>query len=142
MLLLSAHFQGFCRDLHSEAAQVISSRVLRTLSAMVQRAFVTDRALDRGNPTLVNLKADFLWYGVTLDLAAADPANHVRLARLNLMNTWRNIAAHHTPVPPSGLPSVADVRDWQTACYGLAESLDRVVYDGLRKLLRRAPWPP
>lgn len=142
VLLLSAHFQGFCRDLHTEAGQAISSRVRKTLAPVVHRAFVIDRALDRGNPTLVNLKADFLRYGVLLDLAAADPANHTRLACLSLMNTWRNIAAHHTPIPPTGLPTVADVQDWQAACDGLAVSLDRVLYDGLRTLLRRAPWPP
>ncbi len=142
VVLLSAHFQGFCRDLHAEAAQVIAKRVRPSLELVVQRAFVAGISLDRGNPTLPNLKADFKRFGFDLDLAAVDPANHVRLARLSLMNTWRNIAAHHAAVLPTGLPAVADVRDWQAACDGLAASLDRVVYDELRKLLRRAPWSP
>jgi hypothetical protein len=100
VVLLSAHFQGFCRDLHAEAAQVIAKRVRPSLELIVQQAFVAEIALDRGNPTLPNLKADFKRFGVHLDLAGADPANHVRLARLSLMNVWRNIAAHQSPWPP------------------------------------------
>jgi hypothetical protein len=142
VVLMSAHFQGFCRDLHTEVAVALSARVRKSLAVMVQRSFTTNTALARGNPTLANLKSDFDRYGLALDLAAADPANHVRLRRLGQLNVCRNIAAHQAPVPPPGLPTVAEVRDWQAACDGLTMSLDRVVYNHLRKLLRRAPWPP
>src|SRR4051812_14118813 len=74
VLLLSAHFQGFCRDLHTEAAQVIASKVRLRLQPLIQDHFYAHRALDRGNPTVENLRKDFLRFGFTLDLAA-DPAN-------------------------------------------------------------------
>ena len=32
VVLLERHFQGFCRDLYTEAAQIIASKVRRSLS--------------------------------------------------------------------------------------------------------------
>ncbi|AWM38672.1 hypothetical protein GobsT_31400 [Gemmata obscuriglobus] len=141
-LLLSAHFQGFCRDLYSECAQVIASRVRITLQAMVQSQFTAHRALDHGNPNLSNIRKDFERFGFTLDLAAADIANPPRITHLSKLNEWRNIAAHQGTVPPTGLPSVTDLRNWRNSCDGLAASLDRVMYNRLKRQLRRDPWPP
>ena len=130
-VLLSAHFQGFCRDLYTEAAQLVASKVRRTLQVLVQAQFTAQRALDHGNPTSANLKRDFERFGFTLDLAAADPANPTRLQDLAELNRWRNIAAHHGIVPPGGLPSLADLRKWRASCDGLATSLDGIVYNQL-----------
>src|SRR5438105_15860230 len=88
-LLLSAHFQGFCRDLCTEAAQVIASKVRLSLQMLIQRQFTAHRCLDRGNPNVENLRKDFLRFGFTLDLTA-DPANGPRLQHLAAMNKWRN----------------------------------------------------
>jgi hypothetical protein len=77
-----------------------------------------------------------------VNLAAADPGNPARLVHLNELNRWRNIAAHHGVVPPSGLPSLVDIRQWRASCTGLADSLDGIMYNQLRRLLRRAPWVP
>src|SRR5438445_3752439 len=85
VLLLSAHFQGFCRDLYTECAQIIVSRVRPTLRALVQAQFTAHRRLDHGNPNLQNLKEDFERFGFTLNLAAADPANQARLIQLGLL---------------------------------------------------------
>jgi hypothetical protein len=52
VLQLSAHFQGFCRDLHSECVLCVVSKVRPTLLALVQAQFMADRKLDHGNPTL------------------------------------------------------------------------------------------
>jgi hypothetical protein len=65
-----------------------------------------------------------------------------RLQGLAELNKWRNIAAHHGTVPPSGLPSLADLTDWKNSCTGLAVSLDQLMYKELRWILRRAPWVP
>lgn len=140
-LLLSAHFQGFCRDLYTESAQVVVRRVRPSLQGLVLAQFRAARALDRGNPTLDNLRRDFERFGFPLDLAA-DPANAPRLQRLAAMNTWRNIAAHHGVVPPTGLPTLADLRDWRGACDAVATALDRTMYNQLRRVRRRSPWPP
>ena len=37
VLLLSAHFQGFCRDLHTECGQVILSKLRPGLRLLIQR---------------------------------------------------------------------------------------------------------
>jgi hypothetical protein len=139
MVLLSAHYQGFCRDLYSESAQIIVSRVRATLHVLIQAQFTAHRVLDHGNPNLQNMRKDFERFGFTLDLAAADPSNPARLRDLMELNKWRNIAAHHGTVHPTGLPSLADLHDWKNSCNGLAASLDGIMYSPLRKILRRAP---
>ena len=139
VLLLSAHFQAFCRDLYTEAAQVVASKVRASLSVLVQEQFTAHRKLDRGNPTLENLKADFNRFGFPLDLAA-DLANVARLQSLSELNKWRNAAAHQG-IAPTGIPlNLAALSRWCKSCDGLAASLDNVVYNQLRRLLRRAPW--
>ncbi len=142
ILLLSAHFQGFCRDLYTESAQIVASRVRLTLRVLVQEQFTANRKLDHGNPNIENLKKDFGRFGLTLRMAAHDPANHARLADLAQLNDWRNIAAHHGIVPPTGLPSLPTIQGWKDSCNGLAISLDDIMYNHLRRILRRRPWVP
>jgi hypothetical protein len=77
-----------------------------------------------------------------LHLASADPANPARLQHLAELNGWRNIAAHHGTVPAAGLPSLAELQDWMNSCDGLAASLDAIMYNQLRRILRRVPWGP
>jgi len=142
IVLLSAHFQGFCRDLYTESAQITTIRVRATLRILIQAQFTAHRALDHGNPNLQNLRKDYERFGFTLNLAAADQGNPARLQDLIELNKWRNIAAHHGTVPPAGLPSLADLQDWRNSCNGLAVSLDGIMYNELRRILRRTPWVP
>src|SRR2546423_866585 len=79
VLLLSAHFQGFCRDLHTECAQIVVLRVRASLQSLIQAQFTAHRKLDRGNPNLQNLRADFERFDFRLDLATAHAANPARL---------------------------------------------------------------
>jgi hypothetical protein len=141
VLLLSAHFQGFCRDLYAESADVVVSKVRASLRNLIRAQFLAHLKLDQGNPNLQNLRADFERFGFTLDLVARESANEARLRDLSALNRWRNIAAHHTRIPsdlePLELPSL---RAWRTSCAGLAVSLDAILYNELRKILRRAPW--
>ncbi len=75
VVLLSAHFQGFCRDLHVESALAISNRVRSSLQPLVQAQFTSNCALDHGNPNLQNLRKDFERFRFRLDLASSDPSN-------------------------------------------------------------------
>ena len=75
IVLLSAHFQGFCRDLHTESALIIARRVRPSLRLLIQAQFTSHCALDHGNPNLQNLKKDFERFGFALDLAASNPGN-------------------------------------------------------------------
>jgi hypothetical protein len=141
VLLLSAHFQGYCRGLYTECALVIVSKARRTLQALIQSQFAAGRKLDHGNPNVQNLRLDYERFGFTLDLNGADPANPPRVTHLGELNRWRNVAAHHGTIPP-GLPplSLPLLQGWRTSCDGLATSLDDIMYNELRKIPRRAPW--
>lgn len=140
VVLLSAHFQGFCRDLYTEAAQVIVSKLRPSLQILIQHQFTVHHKLDRGNPTHENLKDDFKRFGFALDLRA-DPANRPRLDDLSALNKWRNVAAHQGTTPPAGIPlDLSSLRTWRTSCDGLATSLDAILYNQLRGILKRTPW--
>jgi hypothetical protein len=140
VVLLSAHFQGLCRDLYTEAAQVIASKVRPALRLLIREQFIAHRKLDHGNPSHDHLKEDFKRFGFALDLAV-DPANVPRLTHLSAMNKWRNVAAHQGTTAPAGIPlDLPSLRAWRTSCDGLATSLDHILYNHLRTILRRAPW--
>jgi hypothetical protein len=142
VVLLSAHFQGFCRELYTEASQIVVSRARGTLQPIFQRQFMAQLKLDHGNPNLNNIREDFERFGFPLDLMAVDPANAARLRDLAALNHWRNIAAHHKTVPAGALLTLHSLQTWRISCDGLATSLDDVVYSKLRRLLRRSPWIP
>jgi hypothetical protein len=142
VMLLSAHFQGFCRDLYTECTQIVSSKIRPSLQALLQEQFTSKCALDHGNPNYHNLKQDFGRFGFKLNLAHTMPGNAVRLEHLAQLNEWRNVAAHHGVVPQDGLPRLSDLRTWRQSCDDLATSLDSVMYNQLRRLLRRSPWTP
>jgi hypothetical protein len=139
VVLLSAHFQGFCRDLYTEGAQVIVSKTRPSLQELIQRQFTTRLKLDHGNPSLEAIREDFERFGDSLNLAA-DPANLSRLAHLAALNRWRNIAAHHGTIPPGAVLNLPLLQAWRNSCDGLATALDDFLYNVLRKLLRRPPW--
>jgi RiboL-PSP-HEPN len=141
VLLLSAHFQGFCRDLYTECAQILVFKVRPALQVVIERQFTAQRTLDHGNPNLDNLRKDFERFDFTLDLAGADPANPPRVTHLGELNKWRNIAAHQGTIP-GGVPplSLALLQGWRHSCDGLATSLDDIMYNRMRRILHRAPW--
>jgi hypothetical protein len=141
VLLRSAHFQGFCRNLYLECAQIVVSKGRPTLQFLIQAQFAAHLRLDHGNPNLQNLRDDFERFGFTLDLGAAAPANLARLQDLAVLNRWRNLAAHHGTIPASApVLNLPSLRAWRTACDGLATSLDGIMYNEMRRILRRSPW--
>src|SRR5437588_980006 len=70
VLLLSAHFQGFCRDLHTECAAIIARRVRASLRPLILAQLNAHRKLDHGNPNLPTLREDFKRFDLTLDMPA------------------------------------------------------------------------
>ena len=143
-MLLSGHFQGFCRALYTECAQAFAAVVPAALKPTVQTQFTAGLVLNTGNPVVKNIRDDFDRFGLTLDLVAADQANAIRITQLGHLNHWRNHAAHQkTTPPPLGVPQVlllADVRAWRAACDGIAASLDGIMYNHLQAVLGKAPW--
>jgi hypothetical protein len=143
-MLVSGHFQGFCRDLYTESSQVCAASVPAGLRPTVQRQFAAELKLNTGNPTVENIRKDFGRFGFLLDLVGADPANAARITHLAHLNYWRNSVAHQkASPPPSGVPAVltfSDVQAWHASCDGLAMSLDDIMYTELLRILGAAPW--
>jgi hypothetical protein len=140
-VLLSAHFQGFCRDLYTECALVVASKVRPSLQLLVREQFTHQLALDHGNPTHANIRRDFERLGSPLRLESVDPANQLRLNHLSNLIGWRNVAAHQGTRLPAGVPlTLANLQTWRDSCDGLAVCLDAIMYNQLRTILRRQPW--
>lgn len=144
VMLLSGHFQGFCRELYTECSQICTSVVPAGLVPTVQGQFVAELKLNSGNPTVENIRKDFERFGFLLDLAGATPANAVRVSHLGHLNYWRNAVAHQRAAPPPpGVPAVltlALVQTWRASCDGLATSLDGIMRGELFRILGVAPW--
>lgn len=101
IMLLSAHFQGFCRDLYTECTMVLSARIKNpSIRILFQEQFTGNRKLDHGNPNRENIRKDFERFGFMLDIPADDPFNNpLRITHLGELNKLRNVAAHHGRVP-------------------------------------------
>ena len=144
VVLLSAHFQAFCRELYTECAQIIASKVRPSLQLLIQTQFSANRSLNHGNPNTENIAKDFNRFGLDINKELdADPANTLRRQYLATLNKWRNVAAHQsTPTPAAGPLSLPLLQTWRGACDGLAISIEAIMYNQLRRTLRRAPWVP
>src|SRR5882724_3522713 len=123
VLHLSAHFQGFCRDLYTECSQIWIAAIPVGLKATAQAQFSAQLALEKGNPSHDNIKRDFNRFGFRLNLQAADPANSQRVTDLGHLNAWRNKAAHQGTQPlAGGVPAALAlplVQGWRASCGGL-----------------------
>jgi hypothetical protein len=78
-MLLSAQFQGFCRELHSECIDFLVAPVADpNLRQMWYNNLLFGRKLDRGNPSPSNIGSDFNRLGLAL---------------------WSQVDAHHARGP-------------------------------------------
>lgn len=105
-MLLSSQFQGYCRDLHSEAVDFVVANVTpSSLANVVRSTLLQGRKLDHGNPNPGNLGSDFGRLGMQLwpSVHAVDRRNVRRQMELENLNTWRNAIAHQdwTKVGPT-----------------------------------------
>jgi hypothetical protein len=141
VILLSGHFQGFCRELYIECMQVFALHVPLPLQAAIQAQFTTELKLNSNNPTVETIRKDFERFSLTLDFAA-DPANGPRVTHLGHLNKWRNAVAHQKPGAPAGVPplTLAEAQIWRVSCESLALWLDGFMYNEMHHILGSAPW--
>ncbi len=145
-VLLSSHFQCFCRDLHSECVQYIVQSVPDALQNVVRGEFLRGRKLDRGNPNPGSVGADFGRLGLPIwdRLKALDRRNDKRRHQLEELNNWRNAIAHQVfdPVKLGGRTTLRldDVNRWRRACEELARVFDQVARGHLNTLVGSPPW--
>src|SRR5690242_19021468 len=65
IVLLAAHFQSYCRSLHSEAVSAFAAATQPTAARTpVLEVMLADRRLDRGNATSENIRGDFSKLGM------------------------------------------------------------------------------
>lgn len=144
--LLSSHFQGYCRDLHSECIDHVVAILPAQVQGFVRAEFIWNRSLARGNPHPGAVGTDFKRLGVDIWVRVydLDARNNRRRELLQELVDWRNAIAHQDfdPVAPGGIPTLqlARVRTWRSAVNALARSFDQAMYDYLRGPLGAAPW--
>src|SRR3954447_11108367 len=68
VLHLSAHFQGFCRDLYTECSQLWIAAIPANFRATAQAQFFAHLALEKGNPSHENIMRDFRRFGFLVNL--------------------------------------------------------------------------
>ena len=144
--LLSSHFQGFCRDLHSECVEHVVAATPADLQTLLRAQFIWGRALDRGNPNPGNIGSDFgrfsipFWTAVHTD----HRQNDRRQELLAELVKWRNAIAHQdfdaARLGGATTLHLAKVRLWRSALNRLARSFDHVMRVHLHSLLGSAPW--
>lgn len=142
-VLLSSQFQGFCRDLHTDALDFIVANtsppaVANTLQVVLARG----RKIDAGNPNPGNLGSDFARLGVALwpEVARIDARKDDRLAALETLSTWRNAIAHQDWSRVGPDLRLATVRAWRSVCHGLARSFDAALRSYLQRVVGTPPW--
>lgn len=137
--LLSAHFQGFCRDLHSESIDHIAAIVPAQVQTFLRVEFIWNRSLGRGNRHPGAIGSDFNRLGIDfwVEVYALDARNARRRELLQQLIDWRNAIAHQDfdPVSPGGTPTLhlATVRGWRSAVSALARNFDQVMYNSFRR---------
>jgi len=142
--LLSSHFQGFCRDLHSECTDHIVASTPAGFRTFFRAEFLWNRSLDRGNPHPGAIGSDFNRLGILIwpDLRARHAQNERRQQLLQELIDWRNAIAHQDfdSVGGDAVLRLSRVRGWRRAAGALADHFDRAMHDYLARLLGNPPW--
>lgn len=144
--LLSAHFQGFCRDLHTECVEHVVALTPAQLRDFLRSDLFWNRSLSRGNPHPGAIGSDFLRIGIAIwdEVYALDTRNRRRRELLQELIDWRNAIAHQdfdaVAADGNATLQLVRVRGWRSAVNALARHFDAVMYNYLTTLAGRAPW--
>jgi hypothetical protein len=145
-VLLAAEFQGFCRELHTEAVGHFVVVLPAAVRQIVADEFTFSRQLDRGNANPGSIGSDFGRLGVDWWIAidAMETEGPNLRKRLESLNAWRNAVAHNDFVPSrlggTIALTLAAVREWRRVCGQLARAFDAVVANHLTACIGTRPW--
>lgn len=146
-MMVSSHFQGFCRDLHSECVDIIATTVTpQPIQNVLRVEFLYGRKLETGNPNPGNIGNDFNRFGFKLfdAMKALAPKTTRQKAQLESLNVWRNAIAHQdftkSDLCGKTTISIARVRAWRSACGELAQTMDLAMQVQLKEILGIQPW--
>jgi len=116
------------------------------LAPLLKASLSQGRRLDSGNPNPANIGSDFNRFGIDVWALARqrDARTARRREKLEVLNRWRNAVAHQDFRSPSleGRETVrlGEVREWRTACDGLAVDFDGILRIYLKSLGGESPW--
>lgn len=147
-VLLAAHFQGFCRDLHSECVDHVLAVMAQParLQNYLRSEMTRGRQLDRGNAQPSSIGADFGRFGMRFwdDLKNHDAASMKWRKELESLNDWRNAIVHQDFTSPNigGIIRLrlVHVRRWRHACRRLALAMDQALRQFIQTLTGSPPW--
>ena len=147
VVLLSSHFQRFCRALHTESVEhLIAAPQYAAIRLIVYNSLVEGRKLNWGNANAGNIGADYARLGLDIwsRVHTANPRSVQRLHKLEQLNLWRNAIAHHDFSKPRlggrNQLTLSEVREWRRTCNALALDFDRVARAYLAGITGQAPW--
>lgn len=146
VVLLSSHFQRFCRDLHTEAIFHLWKHDTSPRRDILKFNLQLHRQLDSRNPSPSAIGADFNRFDLSFwDLVKqnAPALGARRQALLEDLNRWRNAIAHQDfsshGLHPAG-PLLRLIRQWRAACNALASRFDFVLRHHLATMTGVSPW--
>lgn len=145
-VLLAAEFQGYCRELHTEAVEHFAAPLPVHQRVIVIDEFTWSRQLDRGNANPSALGSDFGRLGLEFwaSVDRADPDGPAFRLWLEELNAWRNAIVHadYDPTRLGGtiILRLAQVRRWRSNCRRLVRVFDQVVADHLHQTTGSRPW--
>ena len=161
-VVLAAQFQGFCRDLHTESADMVAGAIgslssagsvnSSTIARLVLIALTQSRQLDRGNATPGSIGADFKGFDLDIWTPQGSSTSALRAAcgQLEQLNVWRNAVAHQDfdfePPRAGGAGEVCRtidlrrVRAFRSCCDRLAVTFDEVLARHLESVVGGRPW--
>lgn len=151
LMLVSSHFQQFCRSLHSEAAAHLVSGIDPALRPIIQASLTVGRKLDQGNPNPGNLGADFGRLGMSFwrDVTSSRDRNVARKDTLARMGHWRNAIAHQDFTSAAHVHELGgrteitlpEGRAFRSNCSNLARDFDTVVLAHIKAVVgQNAGW--
>ncbi|MFE1594996.1 hypothetical protein [Nocardia sp. NPDC058705] len=134
---LAAEFQGYCRDLHDDAANVFALSLGPATDPRItalRATLVRGRKLDQGNAQPSALGADFQLLGLSLWSAvhAAYPSRGKGWnATLTSLNSARNAIAHRNDAQLAAVKAaqpldLATFKRWRRSLDGAATGFDKV----------------
>jgi hypothetical protein len=139
LVAVSAQFQGYCRDLHTEATFgfVDHLKTSRAFARILTRTLTKNRKLAQKNPSQGAIAEDFGFLGMedfwrSVEKQAGTKRTKQRLKWLEKMNIWRNAIAHNDFELSEGntkavggrlRPRLTEVKNCRKACEFLAEQM-------------------
>lgn len=128
-VMLVAQFQGYCRALHDEAADVHIASAVAGQQAMLGTLLTQGRKLDTQNPRRSALGSDFgrLGFRFVDDLKAARPTVATELDHLERLIDFRNAIGHGDEGAIAAIEADGAIRSTKAAYVASRRTLDRLV---------------